>query len=225
VGSIPAYAGETHVPHLDTGPAKVYPRVRGGNTKGIKSQSVGIGLSPRTRGKRGDTGSSGLDFRSIPAYAGETFRSRPACKKMEVYPRVRGGNFWEINPYFFEVGLSPRTRGKLIDGCLLFRGKRSIPAYAGETHGAVASRMAWQVYPRVRGGNISTRAIARIPHGLSPRTRGKRGRPLGRRWAARSIPAYAGETNSQSTNTRHIRVYPRVRGGNSSKQLIHKPSF
>ena len=56
-----------------------------------------------------------------------------------VYPRARGGNYTRRRKEKGFRGLSPRTRGKLINACLnrLYAG--SIPAHAGETSGRAGS--------------------------------------------------------------------------------------
>ena len=70
------------------------------------------------------------------------------------------------------------------------------------------------VYPRVGGGNERPPSGMLNAQGLSPRGRGKQRcadadtRPL------RSIPAWAGETQTIAVRRFFIRVYPRVGGGN-----------
>ena len=92
----------------------------------------------------------------------------------------------------------------------------SIPAHAGETAIAVWSFVARGVYPRTCGGNPGVRRDSRNLLGLSPHMRGKPTTspeilmPLG------SIPAHAGETESEYPAPLFIRVYPRTCGGNSS---------
>ena len=70
------------------------------------------------------------------------------------------------------------------------------------------------VYPRVGGGNLLPELNANINQGLSPRGRGK---PICEVWIIeqkRSIPAWAGETQSGQSPRGAGRVYPRVGGGN-----------
>ena len=105
--------------------------------------------------------------------------------------------------YLLYIGLSPRTRGKLISSSTLPFAKGSIPAHAGETDSCVR----WSY---------------RAHRGLSPRTRGKR---LQRRYsvcrrATRSIPAHAGETHSARCipAPESSMVYPRARGGNRRRR-------
>ena len=95
--------------------------------------SIGVGLSPRGRGKPMWVSDYIDDKRSIPAWAGET-SSAPSCNpNTKVYPRVGGGNASGPGPLSFKSGLSPRGRGKLSNSAHIVQHERSIPAWAGET--------------------------------------------------------------------------------------------
>ena len=91
---------------------------------------------------------------------------------------------------------------------------RSIPAWAGETAHGVRQLDERPVYPRVGGGNSTQLHVMPRMMGLSPRGRGKP--PTACEWmrAARSIPAWAGETRLARRAFAAARVYPRVGGGN-----------
>ena len=94
------------------------------------------------------------------------------------------------------TGLSPPTRGnhgRLADGMRRLRRGRSIPAHAGEPRNFRIPPDIARVYPRPRGGTRDTGQALDCHHGLSPPTRGNRRGRLSRAWAARSIPAHAGE--------------------------------
>ena len=71
-GSIPAYAGETHLYSQPRQADPVDPRVCGGNDPTKSAVYAAKGRSPRMRGKRRFTKSEVAEHRSIPAYAGET---------------------------------------------------------------------------------------------------------------------------------------------------------
>ena len=73
-------------------------------------------------------------------------------------------------------GLSPRVRGNLTQVPEDGPDTRSIPACAGEPHGALLSALLYPVYPRVCGGTLLTAAPLRASCGLSPRVRGNRER-------------------------------------------------
>ena len=71
-GSIPAWAGETVILKGNRRPAKVYPRVGGGNHSQLREITFDQGLSPRGRGKPAMDAGRAVTLRSIPAWAGET---------------------------------------------------------------------------------------------------------------------------------------------------------
>ena len=92
----------------------------------------------------------------------------------------------------------------------------SIPANAGETPTTPGWLRGCRVYPRERGGDCGVSARKSSCSGLSPRTRGRRGRAH-RGVAGRGfIPANAGETCWRWRSSRLPRVYPRERGGDCS---------
>ena len=93
--------------------------------------------------------------------------------------------------------------------------ERSIPAHAGEPvrEGGLANLL--MVYPRPRGGTVSTTRASTRSWGLSPPTRGNRSAPRAARARARSIPAHAGEPAPTPLVNMRPRVYPRPRGGTS----------
>ena len=172
--SIPAWAGETGPPAANPGPARVYPRVGGGNWTSSISATRCRGLSPRGRGK--------------PAF------DNGADRLPAVYPRVGGGNGSKDRNPIPGMGLSPRGRGKPFSAGETLRCLRSIPAWAGETASSLSPPLRFPVYPRVGGGNLDGGGLRGLRRGLSPRGRGKPGaaRPLHAPFG--SIPAWAGET-------------------------------
>ena len=114
-----------------------------------------------------------------------------------VYPRVGGGNLDNHISKMRVEGLSPRGRGKPLYEADRICGRRSIPAWAGETRGTLLAALVSEVYPRVGGGNADELPRLRTQMGLSPRGRGK---PLAMSTTLvkpRSIPAWAGETDSK----------------------------
>ena len=174
--------------------SKVYPRVCGGNAIRMCRCFIPVGLSPRVRGKPLDERCPRPHQRSIPACAGETHHAAAVIGKMEVYPRVCGGNDPSPPAHRPPQGLSPRVRGKLPYRRRNHWMSGSIPACAGETPNRHRQRPPDRVYPRVCGGNQGDRIEYCVVEGLSPRVRGK---PYWDRslWLAQgSIPACAGET-------------------------------
>ena len=111
-GSIPAWAGEP--PPFFAAPiaAGVYPRVGGGARKEVRLLLDRVG--------------------SIPAWAGEPSPRPPNRASLRVYPRVGGGATGIRIPVESCRGLSPRGRGSRHLPDRRGRGRRSIPAWAGE---------------------------------------------------------------------------------------------
>ena len=161
---------------------------------------------------------------SIPALAGEPYRSRQSPLAGWVYPRVGGGTTVAKVSTHDVGGLSPRWRGnqpKLISKCSC---GGSIPALAGEPVGGGASCTGARVYPRVGGG---TGGVPNEPSGivgLSPRWRGNRPTSDSANGGLGSIPALAGEPVAVTDNGAWQRVYPRVGGGTCSKPAAQLPS-
>ena len=214
-GSIPACAGETRCRGGCRAVPGVYPRVCGGNHSRRCASGHRVGLSPRVRGKPRYAAVAEVLRGSIPACAGETRGTRRLRLPAAVYPRVCGGNY--VSPGFSarSDGLSPRVRGKPDSSADRQQAPGSIPACAGETPQSPASSGWSPVYPRVCGGNgILGVAPPPIP-GLSPRVRGKLRCARNPKFARRSIPACAGETDPLSPTRVHPEVYPRVCGGNN----------
>ena len=174
----------------------VYPRVGGGNELERINERIAEGLSPRGRGKLTLIRASPLQCGSIPAWAGETAAYREQLRHYRVYPRVGGGNAERYLAEIHQEGLSPRGRGKLPRGKVARENARSIPAWAGETVSAGVAVLVDEVYPRVGGGNAACYAQVCPPEGLSPRGRGKPQFSITPLPPRRSIPAWAGETNT-----------------------------
>ena len=136
IGSIPAWAGETHPTPGPYPRPSVYPRVGGGNFSLTSWGLCAAGLSPRGRGKRKLFNGYSRKKGSIPAWAGETTQAAVAEKAGQVYPRVGGGNLVAATLLTALLGLSPRGRGKLRWSLSILPKVRSIPAWAGETCGS-----------------------------------------------------------------------------------------
>ena len=219
-GSIPACAGETACPVLETEAPRVYPRVCGGNNMSCTHHLPPEGLSPRVRGKHPVTCSSAAAGGSIPACAGETWWPNTAALSTMVYPRVCGGNSLGSRSHQSIQGLSPRVRGKRRNPQFQSIARRSIPACAGETPQARLPCRGYPVYPRVCGGNGTTLDSTTTRDGLSPRVRGKPIILTPEFFLNRSIPACAGETSWGSCGGNAGAVYPRVCGGNRSSQVL-----
>jgi len=126
---------------------------------------------------------------------------------------VRGGDdsFPPLEPR--GLGRSPRARGRHQGRCDEYKECGSIPACAGETPGGDPKDRQHRVDPRVRGGDAARASCNARISGRSPRARGRHVLLVGHIRESGSIPACAGETISATPARGHLRVDPRVRGG------------
>ena len=152
------------------------------------------GSSPRGRGKRRASSSTGAGRGLIPAWAGKTVIEAMSCSMLGAHPRVGGENFPDDCVHVGVTGSSPRGRGKpfFLRRCTpMFR---LIPAWAGKTANTCRTQFHDWAHPRVGGENL----ILGSPHirhwGSSPRGRGKQ--PTIRLGMLKTglIPAWAGKT-------------------------------
>ena len=223
-GSIPACAGAPSKRGRGQPVGGVYPRLRGGTRCRSGAGSCVWGLSPLARGHR----EAGIPFHqidgSIPACAGAP-RSFILCeKRLQVYPRLRGGTEGIDERNVGMLGLSPLARGHLRTGAGRNRGVGSIPACAGAPSFLIGLLRFQRVYPRLRGGTIGEYCEAAAAEGLSPLARGHHRRMDVRKRGRRSIPACAGAPARFLWRSRTARVYPRLRGGTARRLVAPHPT-
>ena len=150
---------------------------------------------------------------SIPACAGEPGFSPRLSSAARVYPRVCGGTNLDSSCNQPGQGLSPRVRGNRLASHPILRGRRSIPACAGEPPDDSKRGQSGGVYPRVCGGTPTPGRPEDTRWGLSPRVRGNRRATWTKTARKRSIPACAGEPGRARVSRHTSEVYPRVCGG------------
>ena len=153
--SIPAHAGEPTTSHAARGRFAVYPRPRGGTATFVRALRVAAGLSPPTRGNRGQPDRERVRRGSIPAHAGEPSPVPQGEEGAAVYPRPRGGTSRALIRAQRALGLSPPTRGNPYAIPLTRWLGRSIPAHVGEPSRAIRKPFTSGVYPRPRGGTAA----------------------------------------------------------------------
>ena len=175
-------------------PRGLNPRSRGENTRHGYYESLRLGSSPLTRGKRDWDPTDPRHPRLIPAHAGKTTTVVGGVLSVAAHPRSRGENDVRDDDNRPFLGSSPLTRGK-----------RSRPTRAGRGTSA---------HPRSRGENIIEQADPISPLGSSPLTRGKRPNQKEGDHHLGLIPAHAGKTPKMGRGRRPAPAHPRSRGEN-----------
>ena len=153
-----------------------------------------------------------------------------------VYPRTHGETIRASRKGVNRGGLSPYTRGNPVPLCTrqktlrvyprthgetpkplrpISKKKGSIPAHTGKP---APARTAWTyagVYPRTHGETCLSIIGTASGGGLSPYTRGNRGRRMGGPGRVRSIPVHTGKPMAVLRCLSTDRVYPRTHGETS----------
>ena len=111
----------------------VYPRWRGELDRTASVVSSGSGLSPLARGTPVFANLWTIAIRFIPAGAGNTYPPEHAPHFDSVYPRWRGEHLLLELVECCYSGLSPLARGTQRQVVAALRGRRFIPAGAGNT--------------------------------------------------------------------------------------------
>ncbi len=189
----------------------------GGDACSRRSSVRASGRSPRGRGRPPTAALVVGALGSIPAWAGETEARADSTTARSVDPRVGGGDTGRALKQPERKGRSPRGRGRLLQRWYRGERTRSIPAWAGET--ATGPRPAYvpPVDPRVGGGDKPLDRKGRPQDGRSPRGRGRPPPGAPQAWIARSIPAWAGETEEGHARGERDEVDPRVGGGDQHR--------
>ena len=149
---IPAGAGNTKCWWALMPQTQVYPRWRGEHISSRTRASFRLGLSPLARGTHTPLSNS--------------------CDLPTVYPRWRGEHYRTDCRILFFCGLSPLARGTQRQVVAALRGRRFIPAGAGNTAWLWLPLWRTPVYPRWRGEHIYQSKKQSHSHGLSPLARG-----------------------------------------------------
>ena len=130
---IPAHAGQTTVTLRVIMRPPDHPRACGANSGLNTSSTVITGSSPRMRGKRFGCSCLTVWRRIIPAHAGQTKIVLLNFINRADHPRACGANAHKGIKLTGGNGSSPRMRGKRGHCTCRARGRRIIPAHAGQT--------------------------------------------------------------------------------------------
>ena len=191
---IPARAGQTRPDTCPLLGRSDHPRACGANLTPTGSNMVGLGSSPRVRGKPLDLLVAVVDLRIIPARAGQTRHSMRRIPAIADHPRACGANAAYFCTVALESGSSPRVRGKQLRGLHGGHHLRIIPSRAGQTRPPSWWSSRTPDHPRACGANARSHSTTRSASGSSPRVRGK---PIPTQCGSanmRIIPARAGQT-------------------------------
>ena len=135
-----------------------------------------------------------------------------AARNAAVYPRWRGEHDKSLTKNNSTPGLSPLARGTHHYFGKSVIKNRFIPAGAGNTISVMLKDIAGSVYPRWRGEHWQNKHRGTRGAGLSPLARGTLDQAVLFFQRRRFIPAGAGNTQKQNTETAVPAVYPRWRG-------------
>ena len=170
------------------------------------------GLSPHTRGSRGEGADVDADPGSIPAHTGKPTTRWATGTATRVYPRTHGEAAGRGARRWRSRGLSPHTRGSLLARRVSRNRLGSIPAHTGKPLFLAKWRLCRRVYPRTHGEAGVGLTPAEWEMGLSPHTRGSPNQGPVRREGQGSIPAHTGKPHCAVRRARAPWVYPRTHG-------------
>ena len=171
---IPARAGNTRRRAPAAPPRPVHPRSRGEHPSPHPRPAGSSGSSPLARGTHRPHPRAPALPRFIPARAGNTPRGSPAATRRAVHPRSRGEHHGPPPHLTLFLGSSPLARGTRPRRASGRRGRRFIPARAGNTAGAHSPPPFSPVHPRSRGEHAGGPRAGWPDDGSSPLARGTR---------------------------------------------------
>ena len=191
---IPALAGNTSRTNRGSVLRTDHPRSRGEYAMCFLMAAAGFGSSPLSRGIRPPVRSGEPFSGIIPALAGNTTTATIPTGASTDHPRSRGEYADKIAPSVKKQGSSPLSRGIPIRWGRSCRGRRIIPALAGNTTPAAARPRMRPDHPRSRGEYSLFREHYANGGGSSPLSRGIPTIPEPHPPRRRIIPALAGNT-------------------------------
>ena len=198
VGPIPAHAGQPVQVDGALRDRRAYPRSRGATVGRGASGDTRQGLSPLTRGNLVRAVDRAAQLGPIPAHAGQPAPSSVSAWASRAYPRSRGATQRELERAKQAWGLSPLTRGNPGHGVDLAALAGPIPAHAGQPSLDHEPGSCVRAYPRSRGATALGTCGLTAVKGLSPLTRGNRGRNGDPGRCRGPIPAHAGQPSPAS---------------------------
>ncbi len=221
---IPAGAGNGRPGRPGARATAAHPRGRGERWRERKTLTASDGSSPRARGTEPSGLGCGGERRLIPAGAGNGGPTEIALRVTAAHPRGRGER---VTPVAFErvaTGSSPRARGTVHHDEGSRRGRRLIPAGAGNGTPRRRIDVPRSAHPRGRGERVQTYPRIIHKYGSSPRARGTGDVLPGERVPDRLIPAGAGNGGVDRDEPGPRPAHPRGRGERFVEPQIDNPA-
>ena len=189
-----------------------HPRVCGEHVDVSVDIDNATGSSPRMRGTLFRGRIVNAEVGIIPAYAGNTCRTRSPHPRRKDHPRVCGEHKITAGGASMEAGSSPRMRGTPSRFSIHHAADGIIPAYAGNTYARSIVTVIFRDHPRVCGEHWTGSTCATVRAGSSPRMRGTLSSALFAWQFDGIIPAYAGNTRNPRKGQHQSWDHPRVCG-------------
>ena len=197
LGSIPVHTGKPPTRRWRYDGSKVYPRTHGETVVRRGCQGRHWGLSPYTRGNHNRRQRNRTVAGSIPVHTGKPTDDDGDTDTIEVYPRTHGETCaLGFGPETLR-GLSPYTRGNRTSIIHIETSRGSIPVHTGKPLHLREISLSIRVYPRTHGETFAKRTALHSSRGLSPYTRGNRGKVVSGCQVVRSIPVHTGKPITQ----------------------------
>ncbi len=173
IGLIPALAGTTPSREPPSPTRWAHPRAGGDDDSYGEAVVKGAGSSPRWRGRLDRF----VDRRAapglIPALAGTTGTAPAGFCRTRAHPRAGGDDGSCRATAIFEMGSSPRWRGRQGVGTVPVPGLGLIPALAGTTGARAGEARRSRAHPRAGGDDKTWYRVMMASRGSSPRWRGR----------------------------------------------------
>ena len=212
-GSSPRVRGTPHGCHCACDGRRFIPACAGNTLALMPSRTAPYGSSPRVRGTPTTISVGRYVRRFIPACAGNTPTTRSSTPASPVHPRVCGEHEYLKMLALIEAGSSPRVRGTRPRRVRRGRGRRFIPACAGNTGRTKCPGVRAPVHPRVCGEHRERFMRGAFGDGSSPRVRGTRTAPRSPPTSPAVHPRVCGEHSVSIGACRSdLGSSPRVRG-------------
>ena len=211
-GIIPALAGKSPAPLIQSLDSRDHPRV--GGEKGLRPQagSMHRGSPPRGRGKVGNLSRVLCQLGITPAWAGKSVLPTRRCQIPKDHPRVGGEKGSGASRIRLNSGSPPRGRGKANWHCVRRPALRITPAQAGKrTRSWRAYGCPWD-HPRMGGEKANGSDAPDDDEGSPPHGQGKDDVFRGQILLPGITPAWAGKSSAQPRSGPPGRDHPRVGG-------------